>query len=230
MKSIDIKLVSVFLVIFCFIACQRQATLKSEDIQLIEEIGFDAGIIKKIRIYTDSAFVISNGNSDVEILFRDSSNYIDFMNERMKGLVICESKEKAEKMVQKLKTILNNKGYQIYRSEMNFGYSPDKITILKTKDKYDLLRFEGTNGMNYNLYIEDIIDQLKVWDNLYGLDFIATGIDFIDADIRKLPKDMSGFCHDLYTFCPDIVEQGTGSIEALKSEISLTKKLFLWWD
>lgn len=230
MKADQVKLALGSLVILGFFTCHQQATLTIEDKELIEVTGFDAGIILKIRIYTDSSFIISEGNPDISILFKDSSNYIEYTNRNMKGLVLQESKEKAEKMVQKLRSVLNNKGYQIYRSEMNFGYSPDKITILKTKDKYDLLRFEGTNGINYNLYIEDIIDQLKVWDSLYVLDIIAVGFDFIEADIRKLPKDMSGFCHDLYTFCPDIVEQGTGSIEALKSEISLTKKLFLWWD
>lgn len=228
------RTLKIFFILFLWIplceSCQNPPTLTEEDLQLSEEAGFDAEIIQKIRSYTDSIFYISAGNPDMPILFKDSSNYIEFVNKDLKGLVFSSTAEHSENIVTRLREDLYQKGYLIYRSGMNFGYMPDKVTILKTTDKYDLLRFEATNGINYDLYPEDIIIQLMEWDILYGLKFTAVGFDFIEADIKRLPKDISAFCTDLYAFCPDIVEQGTGTIEALKAEVVKTSKLFLWWD
>jgi len=39
-----------------------------------------------------------------------------------------------------------------------------------------------------------------------------------------------GQTKELYDFCPDIVDQGTGTMEALKLEITRTRELYLWWD
>jgi len=38
------------------------------------------------------------------------------------------------------------------------------------------------------------------------------------------------FAKEMYKVCPDIVDQGTGSIEALAEEMKKTKRLFFWWD
>ena len=126
--------------------------------------------------------------------------------------------------------LLNKKGYFIYLSEANYGYSPDEITILKTDDKYDLLRFEGTNGLNYDIMVEDVIDKLKEWDNTYQLKFTGVGFDFFQANYSTLPENTRAHANELYDFCPDIVEQGTGSVKELEKEMIASKKLFLWWD
>jgi hypothetical protein len=211
-------------------SCVHPGTLTRADQKLIKVTGFDAEIIKKIRSYTDSTFSLSTGNPDVTSSFKDTQNYADFVNKELQGLVFGCTTENATFIVEKLRDTFVQEGYMIYKSDMNFGYSPDEVTILKTTDKFDLLRFEGTSGVNYELYLEDIIMQLKEWDLVYGLNFISVGFDFVEASFTGLPKDITGFCNDLYAFCPDIVEQGTGTITALKTEILQTGMLFLWWD
>ncbi len=223
-------LTSLTALILVCTSCNQPGNLTAADQQLINEVGFDPDILLKIRSYTDSAFALSMGNPENKFLFIDSINYIEFKKKELKGLVLNSNTDKASRIVNKLENGFKRKGYMIYLSGLNYGFSPDKVTLLQTNDKFDLLRFEGTSGLNYDLYIEDIINQLKVWDIVYDLDFIAVGNDFIEAELSRLPKDLSAFCNELYRFCPDVVEQGTGTIEALEIEIVNSHKLFLWWD
>jgi hypothetical protein len=232
MKFINIKLLYIWIFILTplLFACSQTSELSEEDKKLINELGFDTELIAKIRKITDSSFVRTTGNKDSQWNFKDSLNYLEFQKKGLVGLQVSEKQGKSSIIVKSLRDEFFSKGYLIYISEFNYGYSPDAITILKTKDKFDILRFEGTNGINYGIYTEDIIEKLLVWDKNYGLKMIAAGFDLVQADYKKLPDNIDRYAKDLYEFCPDIVEQGVGSVDALKTEVIRTRELYLWWD
>lgn len=211
-------------------AFSQSNKLNNYDINLINELGFDAELISKIRDLTDSTFIKTAERANSYGHFRDSLNFVSFRNKGIVGLKISENKNKSLSIVKKLRDEFNSKGYYIYISDSNFGYSPDTIKVIKTDDKFDLLRFEGTHGLNYNLYVEDIIDKISAWDKIYGLKIIGVGSDFIEANFETLPDNIGKYAKELYDFCPDVVDQGTGSIGALKKELARTNVLFLWWD
>ena len=211
-------------------SCGQQKNLSEQDVKIVQELGFDLELMKQVRGLTSGKFEIKNPSEYGIDNFRDSANYFNFELKGIKGILIKESQENATLLISRLKDELNHKGYFIYLSETNYGYSPDEVTILKTDDKYDLLRFEGTNGLNYGILVEDVIDKLKEWDNKYQLEFTGVGFDFFQANYSRLPENTRSHAKELYDFCPDIVDQGTGSVKELEKEIIASKELFLWWD
>lgn len=186
--------------------------------------------MQALRKLTDSALTIVSGNPDAAICFKDSLAFEAFKKKNIRGVQFREDKEKARIIVQTLRGEFRQKGLYIYVSDQNFGYEPEKITIIKTDDKFDLLRFEATNGINYDLFCEDIIAKLSTWDKTMGLEFTSVGADFAEAGLTQVPAALPAFADELYKFCPDIVDQGTGSVEVLQEEIKRTRSLYLWWD
>ncbi|MFA8342216.1 MAG: DUF4253 domain-containing protein [Rhodothermaceae bacterium] len=229
LRKIRFIYIGIFVLFSFFPACSQIKELSNDDKKLISELGFDTELIQKIRSLTDSTFVKKIGNNEYWN-FKNSLNYVDFLKKGLVGFQISESREKALMIVKQLREEFRANGYFIYVSDFNFGYSPDIITVLKTNDKFDLLRFECTNGVNYDIYIEDVIDKISGWDKKYGLDIVGVGFDFVRADYEKLPNNINQYVKDLYDFCPDIVNQGVGTVDALKREIERTKELYLWWD
>lgn len=72
-----------------------------------------------------------------------------------------------------------------------------------------------TNGANYNLSTDDIIEILRGWSS--RCDFEITEVDFATVKIKfyTLPFDLTQFCVEIYHFCPDSVEQGYGLIHEM---------------
>jgi hypothetical protein len=54
--------------------------------------------------------------------------------------------------------------------------------------------------------------------------------DWCEFKIEKEPADWMVFANEAYAVCPDIVDQGTGSVEALAEEMKNTRRLYFWWD
>jgi len=77
-------------------------------------------------------------------------------------------------------------------------------------DKYQSLRDAGTNGANYDLETEDIIEHLMLWDAKYGIELSDVSFDAVNITFIDLPEDLSELALDIYEFCPDIIDQHFG--------------------
>lgn len=214
-----------------FVSCtQTKETLSDNDRKLAQELAFEEDLIAELRTQTDSTFRIAEENPDAEFGFKDSTAYQSFKEKKIGGLSFNVSQEKSNSVLAALHDKYKDKGYLIYVSESNSGYGPDEMTVLKSNDMFDALRFEGTNGINHDIFTEDIIEKLTTWDKQYGLDIFAASFDLVQAHYRQIPDDATAHAEESYKFCPDIVDQGTGSVEELKRQILATKQLYLWWD
>lgn len=150
---------------------------------------------------------------------------------KIKGVyVTTKGEDKAYKKVFDLKEQLKQKGYDIFISKIEYKENLCKIGIIRESDKYDSLRFMATNGINYDHDTNDVIDKLKKWDKDYGIEIISAGKDFVEVRLERLPKDLEAFSNEVYEYCPDSVEQGVGTLEALKSYIKDTSRVYMWWD
>ncbi len=87
-----------------------------------------------------------------------------------------------------------------------------------------------TNGYNYDIGPKDIIEKYEKWDREFGITPISIGFDFCECEIKNRHIDYKILAAEVYEFCPDAVEQGTGTVELLESEIKKTGSIFLWWD
>lgn len=209
---------------------QAKETLSENDGKLADELAFDKDILSDLRKQTDSTFRKAEANPDAEVSFKDSTNYKNFKAKNITGLSFNVSEDKSFSILAALHDRFKNKGYILYVSESNSGYGADEMTVLKTNDMFDALRFEGTNGINYDIFTEDVIEKLKTWNDQFGLDIFAATFDLVQARYIKLPADLKAHAEETYAFCPDIVDQGTGSVEALQEEIRKAGQLYLWWD
>jgi hypothetical protein len=221
----------LILIIFPLFSCvQSQKHFSDDEKKLIEEYKLDTELLVELRSYTDSSFRRALGNAEASFGYKDSMIYKTFLNKDIGGISFNASEDMAFKLIYDLRRKFRERGHFIYISEMNSGYSPEEVTILKTDDMFDLLRFEGTNGVNHDIYTEDIIEKLEEWNQTYGLDIFAAGFDVVQAYYEKVPTDLNHHAKNLYEFCTDIVEQGSGTLEELELVIARTQQLYLWWD
>jgi hypothetical protein len=77
-------------------------------------------------------------------------------------------------------------------------------------DKYQQLREIGTNGDNYDIGTEDVINQLQKWDAEYGIELSDVEFDTVTVIFRNLPEDLTDLAVEIYEFCPDTIDQHFG--------------------
>lgn len=150
----------------------------------------------------------------------------------LQGLVFKEANNKSYDLVFALKDKLKAKGYSIFLLENNFAIDnkPDNIGILKTTDKYTVLKQIATDGINWDITNDSLMSIIKMFDKSYSLELIGASGDWCEFIIHKEPKSWTKFATEVYKVCPDVVDQGTGTVEALAEEMKRTKRLYFWWD
>lgn len=140
------------------------------------------------------------------------------------------SKEKRAEVLSKLKEEFQKSEYQIFYSKVSYDKTPELICILKSTDKYDILRALKTNGINYDIDTDSLIEKLTKWEKEYGIEIEGADGDWVDIKFNKLPIDTKKFTKEIYEFCPDSVDQGVGSLKELENYLKEHKGVFLWWD
>ena len=106
----------------------------------------------------------------------------------------------------------------------------DELVIGIGASQFDMLRIARSDGVNHGLETEDLVRTLAGFDQRYGIDIFHAEADTVEFVLGRMPEDLPEFCQELYEFCPDIVDQGSGSVEALEEEVRTRGQVFLWWD
>ncbi len=224
---------SFFVIIIVVIGCGPQGASKykltENEKRLCDSLQIDPTIIQDIRQYNQSemeSFHYSLGK-----IFQYGETFeIDPI--RLQGLVFTEQNAKSYDLVFKLKDQLKKKGYSIFLLENNFDINdePDYIGVLKTTDKYEVLKQIGTDGINYDITNDSLISIIHQFDKECSLELVGASGDWCEFIIHKAPSDWMKFAEEAYDVCPDIVDQGVGTIEALATEMRRSKRLYFWWD
>ncbi len=209
--------------LFVFIALltiggKKQAPLSPHEELLAGQIGFDKEVFSLVREVTQD---------NIHRMIGYDENGYQIMAD---GFFITVPENETERVLAALRNKLRQKKYMAFVIEMNEGIKSDKIGILKGTDQYDILRVMQTNGDNYDITNEDIIERLKEWEKSYPFEIIGAENEWVEIEFRALPKDLMAFAEDVYDFCPDTVDEEAGSIAELSKEIKTTKRLLLWWE
>lgn len=169
-------------------------------------------------------------NEDAELSFRDEEvGNSNFLKKGIRGIEFNIPEDHRDNIVEMLQEKFEN-GFTIYFSEQNFGHGEDKITILETIDRMDAIRFEGCNGVNYDIMVEDLIEHLDELEKTHPFIITGVGFDFIQGYFVNPVNDADELAARMYEFCPDIVDQGTETVKALAEELHINGTLFYWWD
>lgn len=76
----------------------------------------------------------------------------------------------------------------------------------------DKIREVGTNGINYDVDTNDIVDRLTDWSKRFKFDVLAVDHATVELKLESLPDNLSDFCKEVYEFCPDTIDQGYGCL------------------
>jgi len=216
------------------IGCKSQPDKKgylltSDEKTICDTLQLDTAIIKDIRLfnknkiepfhYSLGKFITKDGEIESDPIF-------------LKGLVFTEANSKSYDLVFSLKDKFKEKGYSIFLLENNFNFDNklDNIGVLKTTDKYTVLKQIATDGINWDITNDSLISIIKTFDKKYSLELIGASGDWCEFIIHKEPKSWTQFANEVYKVCPDVVDQGAGTVQALADEMQRTKRLYFWWD
>ncbi|WP_289154351.1 DUF4253 domain-containing protein [Porticoccus sp. W117] len=154
----------------------------------------------------------------------------DYNQVKAKGVLLKVKPNSGWNVVKTLRKNLSDSPYQAYFYDNNFGYGDDEVAVVPTKDSIQYLKTVKTNGLNYDLTADDVLKKYIEWNDRFDLRLLGAGMDWLQADVTKDGIDWRQFAKEVYEFCPDVVDQGTGTVEALESEMRKSKTLYLWWD
>jgi hypothetical protein len=151
---------------------------------------------------------------------------------KLEGVMFEATSGQASSLCDEHGVAFNGKGHTIYVFEQNFGIDneKDKVAIVNTADKYEILRETATDGINYDIDNDSVISIIKYFDAKYDLTLTGCGYDWCQFNIGKAPSNWNVMAKEVYDVCPDVVDQGTGTVEDLAKELEEFETLYLWWD
>ncbi|NER17257.1 DUF4253 domain-containing protein [Spongiivirga citrea] len=223
------KTLNWLLLIIVFLSCGPSPSNFSEsELSLLKNLQFEQGVLSNLKqdIHTEfTQFEIS----DPGYIIRSDGEKEKTGVEKKNGISFKVPEKQSDKVILNHKDYLKQNGYLIFLSESGYE-SPSIISIIKAEDKFDILRIQKTDGINFDLENDDIIKRLKIWDETYGIEILGADYDWVDFIFIKDIKNPSEFAQEVYDFCPDSVDQGVGEITILEQILQQEKRLFLWWD
>lgn len=146
------------------------------------------------------------------------------------GLFVPVPDDRTDAVLASLRKKIAPLKYMAFVIEMNGNIKTDKIGVLKGTDQFDILRVMHTDGEEYDISNQDVIERLQEWEKTSPFAIIGADKDWVEIEFKTLPKDLIDFVDEVYDFCPDAVDQGWGNTAGLVKEIQETRRLFLWWD
>ncbi|NTW57845.1 MAG: DUF4253 domain-containing protein [Nitrospirae bacterium] len=192
--------------------------LSHSDMNLASQIGFDADVLLLVREEARSPLHRLSGY--------DGDGYQIMAN----GIVISVPWSRSEQVLSSLREKLKLRKYMAFQIEINSSLKVDRIGIIKGTDQYEILRIMHTNGDDDDVSHDDVIAKLKQWEKRIRFEIIGAENDWVEIEFRTMPQDLKAFAEDVYEFSPDTVDEGTGSLAELVKDISVTKRLVLWWN
>lgn len=201
---------ALLLCIFC-LSCNNSENKKAQS------------IYEQMSTFTGSP--ISNQLPDINRTYeyetKDTVRYSGFSS-------LLKSKDEGYKFVLKEKKNFKEHGYQLFYFEDNDHKF--YLGAIKSDDEMDILRWRGTDGINYDHTNQDIINKLEEWSKSNPIDVVGVSYDWVLFHFENPVKDVKELAEDVYEFCPDVIDQGVGTMDALKHFIKEENGVYLWWD
>jgi len=207
----------------------QEYRLTGSEKSICDTLQLDTTLIGEIRKYNTNE--IEPFHYSLSKMYKDGQE-TELDPIRLRGLVFGETHAKSYDLVFTLKDHFIKKGYTIFLLEDHFDIDKklDKIGVLKTADKYSVLKQIATDGANYGITNDSLITIIRQFDAKHSLELVGAAGDWCGFVIHNEPGDWKAFAKEVYKVCPDVVDQGTGTVDALADEMRHTKRLYFWWD
>jgi len=111
-------------------------------------------------------------------------------------------------------------------------------TVFKTPKAsagFDMVKAQGTSGINYGIDNDHVIEKLKYWDKKYGVTVNEATFEGMKISFKKLPDDLSELCTEFFLFCPEIElsddeHRNAAVMREIADRLRKTKVMSFWWD
>lgn len=104
-----------------------------------------------------------------------------------------------------------------------------RLGLLPTANWREMLRAVVTFAGNYDLSNEDIVAWLETVFASDPFELAEFDGGTLRARFLAPVKDPAALAGAIHAFCPDVVDQGTGTVEAMAGSLMAERALFLWW-
>lgn len=210
----------------CFGCKSQPVKFSQSEISIFNTLNFDREVFQGLKKYTKQKFTqYESSDPGYSLNEKGEKEYSDIQKQAGISFKIAESK--SDEILSKFKESLKAHGYILFFSERDFE-KETTISVIQSTDQLDIIRFQKTDGINYDVLHADVIQKLKEWDTRFGIDIIGADYDWVDLRVQVPEDSISAFSKEVYEFCPDSVEQGMGTVEALEQSIRDFQRLFLW--
>ncbi|PCJ67778.1 MAG: hypothetical protein COA58_01180 [Bacteroidetes bacterium] len=230
------KNILFLIVTACLLSCSTTSSdyiLTDGERTFCQNTGFDTTIISSIRLYNSDSFkIFVPEEPDMAVLNETEVKWHNGTPPILSGLTFNEVNSKSADLIENLNDEFHAKGYTIFMRENNFGLndSKDKIAVVKTINKSEILKAVQTNGINWDIDNDSLISIIERFDKQLDLQFIGASYDWCEFRIKKTNVNWNTLADEVYEVCPDVVDQGTGAVDELAREMAQSKTLFFWWD
>lgn len=138
---------------------------------------------------------------------------------------------RGQPLVDQYQSEMIKQGWFLFRFAHDARRRQDIIGLLPTSEKYVVLAYLETDGLNYNITTERIIDWLKRLEIEHPFVVTEAGLDYVGGKFLQRVGHPQQLAERMFAFCPDIVDQGVGSVANLEKELAKpSPQLYLWWD
>lgn len=100
-------------------------------------------------------------------------------------------------------------------------------------NQFDFVRLAGVQAVNYGISEERIVEQLRKWDEQFGIQVISAS-DRLIVRFLKLPTEDSTLLDELFKLCPEIVYNTDPPmphvVQRFRKEFRETQEVSFWWD
>ena len=104
------------------------------------------------------------------------------------------------------------------------------VVIAPLANQSELIRWVGTEPVNYGLSTQDVVDWFTQQEKTFDFEIIVADLDRIEARIRTEPNSYQQLGENIYQFCPDVIDQGHGDMDELVDFLKTEKRMWFWWD
>lgn len=138
--------------------------------------------------------------------------------------------ETADKILKEHHEKFLKRGCYLVKSDRGYTTGKDRLTLLPTASRAEVLAAFQTNGANCEVYTADVIRWLEELEKTQPFLMTGAGFDWCEGTFTRPLKDSKKLAKEMYEFCPDIVDQGTQEVSRLALELKKTQRFFFWWD
>jgi len=222
----------LYIIFFALFSCNSNSQSNSTKSIELNGLQIDSKIIKDISKISNKEV---EKNSVIRYKAADSSNQLfESYDSIVPGIKFKFVNQKtAYKIIEShFENVKKTKNY-LFLTNLDFDDSYNSyydIVIAPVADQLELIKFVGTEPVNYGLSNKDVVDWFRKKQSEFDFDIIVADFSRIETKLKSDPKSYEKLGKEIYEFCPDVIDQGHSDMNELIEYLKTSKHMWFWWD